>query len=193
MAKHTIAVILGSVRTGRLGIRAARFVMKKLKAKGHNPILIDPMVYKLPLLNKMYKEYPKGKAPATLEKVAKIIKKADGYMIVTAEYNHGYPPALKNMLDHFLGEYSAKPSAIVSYSPGPFGGVRAAVALRAPLCEMGMPSISSMFPISRVHEALDEKGNTIDKAYDRRIEKFMKEFEWYLDALAAQRKKGMPS
>ena len=81
-----------------------------------------------------------------LERLAGLIKAADGFIIVSGEYNHSIPPALSNLLDHFLEEYFWRPSAIVCYSAGPFGGVRAAMQLRAMLCELGTPSIPSLLP-----------------------------------------------
>jgi NAD(P)H-dependent FMN reductase len=187
-----IAVIYGSVRSERQGIKAARFLVNKLKERKHDVTLIDPLQDKLPLLDRMYKEFEPGKAPEAMEKIAKAFKEADAFMIVTGEYNHSLPPALKNTLDHFQSEYFFKPSAIACYSAGPFGGVRAAVHLRAVLCELGMPSISSIFPISAVHKSFDEEGNSTDKAYDKRVVKFLDEFEWYADALKEKRDKGTP-
>lgn len=185
-------VLCGSVRTGRQGIKAARFVMRQLAARGHEMTLIDPVEYQLPLLDRMYKEYPKGSAPENLQKLAGLYGKADAYVIVTGEYNHGVPPALKNLLDHFLEEYFFRPSAIVSYSAGSFGGVRAGVQLRAILCELGMPSIPSQFPIPKIREALDEEGTPRDPAMERRFVRFASEFEWYGHALKEARKSGVP-
>ena len=70
--KLNIVVLYGSVRFNRQGIKAAKFIVNKLKERKHNVTLIDPKDYRLPLLYKMYKEYPKKKAPATLEKLAKL-------------------------------------------------------------------------------------------------------------------------
>ena len=72
----------------------------------------------------MYKEYEKGKAPAVLERFALLYRAADAFIVVSGEYNHSIPPALSNLLDHFLEEYFFRPSAIVCYSAGAFGGVR---------------------------------------------------------------------
>src|SRR5262245_50453508 len=124
-----LPVILGSVRRDRIGIRVARFMVNALTARGHHAPLVDPIEYRLPLLDRMYKEYPPGQAPEILEKLAGVIKSADGYVVVSAEYNHSIPPALSNLLDHFLEEYFFKPSAIACYSPSAFGGVRAAMQL----------------------------------------------------------------
>lgn len=185
-------VILGSVRSGRQGIKAARFIVDALEKRGHKVILVDPIEYKLPLLYKMYKSYEKGEAPEALEKLAKIFREADAFVIVTAEYNHSPPPALVNLLDHFLEEYFFRPSAIVSYSMGGFGGVRAASHLRDMLGEMGMSAIPSSFAIPKIQDALDEGGKPLDEKMNERVKKFLDELEWYANALKEARKKGVP-
>ncbi|HVC17249.1 MAG TPA: NAD(P)H-dependent oxidoreductase, partial [Rhodanobacter sp.] len=114
----SFAVLLGSVRRDRMGIRAAKLVMDALKARGHEAVLVDPMVLQLPLLDRMYKEYAAGTAPAALETLATLYRRVDGFLIVSGEYNHGIPPAMKNLLDHFLEEYFWRPSGIVCYSAG---------------------------------------------------------------------------
>ena len=187
-----IAVIYGSVRAQRQGIKAARFIVKKLKDRNHEVTLIDPLEHKLPLLDKRYSDYEKGKAPEAMEKVAEIMNNADGFVIVSGEYNHSIPPALKNILDHYYIEYLFKPSAIVTYSGGPFGGVRATAQLRAILGELRMVTIPTMFPVSMVQDAFDENGNAIEKEYDKRVVKFLDEFEWHCNALKEARKKGLP-
>ena len=116
----------------------------------------------------MYKEYEKGQAPEVLERLATRIRAADAFIIVSGEYNHSIPPALSNLLDHFLEEYFWRPSAIVCYSAGAFGGVRAAMQLRAMLCELGTPSIPSLLPVPRVQEAFDEEGHPRDESYNQR-------------------------
>ena len=184
-----IAIFYGSVRTGRQGIRAARFIAEEIRQRGHDVRLIDAAEYPLPLLDLMYKEYPKGGAPEMLERVARIVIAADAYVVVTGEYNHNVPPGLANLLDHFLEEYFWKPSAIVSYSGGSFGGVRAAVVLREMLAEMGMSSIPSTLPVPRVQEAFDEEGRPMDGAWRKRAAKFLQELEWYAEALRDARVK----
>lgn len=187
-----IVVIFGSVRKGRQGIKAARFIVNALKERKHEVTLVDPMEYKIPLLYKMYKSYEKGKAPEVLKKLAKLFKAADAFVIVTAEYNHSVPPALVNLLDHFLEEYFFRPSAIVSYSGGGFGGVRAASHLRDMLGELGMPAVPSSFSISKIQNALDEQGKPLDEKLNKNLKKFLDELEWYAKALKVARKKGVP-
>jgi NAD(P)H-dependent FMN reductase len=185
-------IIFGSVRTERQGIKVARFIDAQIRSRGHTTALIDPMVYRLPLLDRMYKEYA-GDAPALLSELADFYRKADGFVIVSGEYNHGIPPALKNLLDHFLEEYFWRPSAIVCYSAGGFGGVRAAMQLRMTLSELGMPSIPSILPFSRVGSAFSENGVPQDpSAAALPTARFLNELEWYARALQAERSKGTP-
>jgi NAD(P)H-dependent FMN reductase len=180
-------VILGSVRRDRQGIKAARYIIDKLEARGEEPVLVDPCEKQLPLLDRMYKEYPKGEAPPLLEELAQLFRRADGFVIVSAEYNQSVPPALKNLLDHFLEEYFWRPSAIVSYSAGRFGGVRAAVALRTIMSEMGMPSVPSVLAIPSIGRALNEDGSVEEEWIDKAADRFLDEFVWYAKALKAQR------
>jgi NAD(P)H-dependent FMN reductase len=188
-----IVLFYGSVRTNRQGIRAARFAERTLKARGHTVSFVDALEVQLPLLDRMYKEYPKGEAPEVLVRLAGMYRAADAFVIVTGEYNHSLPPALTNLLDHFLEEYYFRPSAIVSYSAGQFGGVRAAVHLQALVCELGMPSISSTFPVPRVASAFDEDGNELTPGAGRRFDRFAAELEWYAEAMKRQREeKGVP-
>jgi NAD(P)H-dependent FMN reductase len=185
-------VMAGSVRSDRQGIKAARFVERGLRARGHEVSLVDPCALKLPLLDRMYKEYEKGNAPAVLEHLATLYRAADGFVVVSGEYNHSVPPALSNLLDHFLEEYYFRPSAIVCYSTGQFGGVRAAMQLRAMLCELGMPSIPSLLPIPRVADAVSETGEPQTPHLVMRFDRFADEFEWYAGALQRAREHGVP-
>jgi NAD(P)H-dependent FMN reductase len=187
-----LLVIYGSVRPHRQGIRAARFILEACKSRGHSSSLIDPLEERLPLLERMYKEYPKGQAPQNLERLAQRIRSADAFIIVSGEYNHSIPPALSNLLDHFLEEYFWRPSGIVCYSAGGFGGVRAAMQLRAMLCELGTPSIPSLLPVPRVQDAFDENGISQDESFHDRAARFLNELEWYAHALRAARQSGVP-
>jgi len=190
--KFTVSLIYGSVRTTRKGIRAATYLNRKLKERNIKVHFIDPMEYRLPLLDKMYKEYSSGQAPPMLEELAEKFRNSDGFLIVTGEYNHSLPPALKNTLDHFQTEYFFKPSAIACYSSGSFGGVRAALQLRAVLGELGMPSISSIQPFPKIGENFDEEGNPQVERIEKSTHRFLDEFFWYLEAFKTQRQKGTP-
>lgn len=194
-----VAVLQGSVRTGRMGSRAALWVKGELEKRGHEAVIVDAAELKLPLLDKMWKEI-KGNGSdesfaelrAGLAPVAALYARADGFCVVSAEYNHSVPPGLSNLIDYFLEEYAFRPSAIVCYSAGPYGGVRAAMQLRAMLCETGMASIPSLKVIPKIGSALTEDGTALTQDLAERSGKFFDEFEWYMRALKAERAKGLP-
>jgi NAD(P)H-dependent FMN reductase len=182
-----IVVFYGSARTSRQGIKAADFIVRRCRERGHEVSLVEPTRYALPLLDKMYKEYRPEDAPEVLQRMAALIIPADAYIVVTGEYNHTIPPGLANLMDHFLEEYFRKPSAIVSYSAGSFGGVRAAMTLRSMLAEMGTSSIPSTLPIPVVQNAFNDDGTPRDDKLARRADRFLEELEWYAHALRAAR------
>jgi len=113
-------------------------------------------------------------------------------MPITPEYNHSTSAAMKNILDYFLEEYYFKPSAIVSYSVGKFGGVNAVQHLRVIFAELGSPSISSSFSISKVQDVFDDAGRLRNPLFDKRVKRFIEEFEWCIDVFKNQRAKGTP-
>jgi NAD(P)H-dependent FMN reductase len=193
-----VAVLLGSVRSERMGDRAAKWVISQLEARGHEAVLVDAAALELPLLDKMWKEI-KDHAPAgygelkrKLAPLAELYARVDGFCIVSAEYNHSVPPGLTNLIDYFLEEYFWRPSAIVCYSATPFGGVRAAMQLRALLAEVGMPSIPSVQPIPSVGTALSKDGVALTQELAEKSGKFFDEFAWYMRAFALERAKGVP-
>src|ERR1700761_1359982 len=194
-----VAVLLGSVRSDRMGIRGAKWVMAELEKRGHEAVLVDAAELKLPVLDRMWKELKKDTS-ATHEKLreklaplAKLYARADGFCVVSAEYNHSIPPGMTNLLDYFLEEYFFRPSAIVCYSGGPFGGVRAAMQLRALLAETGMPSIPSLQPIPSIGTALSKDGLALTQDLAEKSGRFFDEFDWYMRAMKAERAKGVPS
>jgi NAD(P)H-dependent FMN reductase len=185
--------LLGSVRRERNGLRAARFIRRQLADRGHTVTVVDADELKLPMLDLGYGDYPADSAPESLERLATLYRSADAFVVLCGEYNHGLPPALKNLLDHFREEYFFRPSAILSYSSGPFGGVRAAVHLRAVLAELGMSSVPRMLPIARVAAVLNEDGSESIPGTIKGVRRFIEELEWYADALRAHRERtGLP-
>jgi NAD(P)H-dependent FMN reductase len=185
-----------------MGDRAAKWTIAQLVARGHEAVLVDAAAQKLPMLDKMWKEVgPKQgeRAPAgygelkqKLAPLAELYARADGFCIVSAEYNHSVPPGLTNLIDYFLEEYFFRPSAIVCYSATAFGGVRAAMQLRALLAEAGMPSIPSIQPIPTIDKALTKDGIALTQELAEKSGKFFDEFDWYMRAFKAERAKGVP-
>jgi NAD(P)H-dependent FMN reductase len=193
-----VAVLLGSVRSERLGDRAAKWAIARLQARGHEAVLVDAAALELPILDKMWKEIKQDPPPQyvalrdKLRPVAELYARADGFCIVSAEYNHSIPPGLSNLIDYFLEEYFFRPSAIVCYSNRMFGGVRASIQLRAMLAEVGMPSIPSIQPIPSIGTALTKDGVPLTQELAEKTGKFWDEFEWYMRAFKVERAKGVP-
>src|SRR5467141_1699974 len=192
---HRILVFYGSYRSDRLGIRLAQFVVEGLRGRGDDVELIDAKAVGLPMLDRMYKEYPKGEAPAALEKLAGQIGYADGFVFITGEYNWGIQPGLKNLTDHFLEEWFWRPAAIVSYSAGRLSGARAATAWHGTLSEMGMVVISSTISVGPIGTALSAEADPIGeggRALDAAFPRFADDLSWWVEAAKAQRARKPP-
>ena len=122
--------------------------------------------------------------------MANKIREADCYLIVTAEYNHSLPPALSSMMGHFGGScYGFKPSGIVTYSPGPYGGSRAAVALRPFLSELGCLPVSKLACFPFPDDLFEENGTPKDPSHRmlKQLPSLLDQLEWFAVACANQR------
>ncbi|MBR1198946.1 NAD(P)H-dependent oxidoreductase [Bradyrhizobium sp. AUGA SZCCT0240] len=192
---HRILVFYGSYRSDRMGIRLAQFVVEGLCGRGDDVELIDAKAVGLPMLDRMYKEHPKGQAPAVLEELAGKIRGADGFVFITGEYNWGMQPGLKNLTDHFLEEWFWRPAAIASYSAGRLSGARAATAWHGTLSEMGMVVISSTIGVGPIAQTLSDDGKPTGeagKALERAFPRFADDLAWWVEAAKAQRAKKAP-
>jgi NAD(P)H-dependent FMN reductase len=190
-----ILVFYGSYRSDRMGIRLAQFVIERLRRRGDDAELIDAKAINLPILDRMYKEYPKGEAPEALEQLARKIREADGFVFVTGEYNWGIQPGLKNLTDHFLEEWFWRPAAVVSYSAGRFAGVRAATAWHGILSEMGMVVVSSTIAVGPIGQTLSAEAEPIGaggQAIEQAFPRFADDLMWWVDAAKAQRQRKAP-
>ena len=192
---YRILVLYGSYRSDRMGIRLAQFVIDGLSEMGHEVELIDAKAINLPMLDRMYKEYKPGQAPAELEELAGKIRSADGFIFVTGEYNWGIQPGLKNLTDHFLEEWFWRPAAIASYSAGRFSGARAATAWHGTLSEMGMVVVSSTIASGPISQTLSAEGQPIGeggKALQRAFPRFADDLLWWVEAAKAQHARKRP-
>lgn len=190
-----ILVFYGSYRSDRMGVRLADFIVRGLAARGDEAELIDAKAVDLPMLDRMYKEYPKGTAPAAMETLAKKIRMADAFIFVTGEYNWGPQPGLKNLTDHFLEEWFWRPAAVASYSAGRFSGVRSGTIWHAILSEMGMVVVSSTLAVGPISQTLDEDGQPTGKAgesLERAFPRFADDLTWWTEAARAQRARKAP-
>ena len=190
-----VLVFYGSYRSDRMGIRLADYLVARLRARGADAELMDAKAIDLPMLDRMYKEYPKGSAPPAMEALAGRIRGADAFVFVTGEYNWGPQPGLKNLTDHFLEEWFWRPAAIASYSAGRFSGVRSGTNWHSILSEMGMVVISSTLAVGPISQTLDAGGNPIGsggESLDRSFGRFADDLAWWTEAARAQRERKAP-
>lgn len=186
----TVLVFYGSYRATRVGIRMASFVTSELGSRGVLAELIDAREIGLPILDRMYKEYPSGSAPQAMEDLAGKIRAADAFVFVVGEYNWGPQPGLKNLTDHFLEEWFWRPAAVVSYSPGRLSGARAGSAWHPILSEMGMVVVSSTLAVGPIAETFNAEGEPIGEAGRRAQKAFDRvadDLAWWTSAARRQR------
>jgi len=190
-----ILVLYGSYRQDRAGIRLADYLVRELSKRSNAVELIDAQAVGLPMLDRMYKEYPKGKAPEALEALAHKIRDADAFVFVVGEYNWSVQPGLKNLTDHFLEEWFWRPAAIASYSAGRTAGVRSALAWRGILGEMGMMVTSSSLAVGSISDTLSEAGEPRGKGGEslaHQFGRFADDLAWWTAAAKAQRERQEP-
>jgi NAD(P)H-dependent FMN reductase len=190
-----ILVLYGSYRSDRLGIRLADFIVAGVRARGASAELIDAKSVGLPMLDRMYKEYPTGSAPPDMEALAAKIRAADAFIFVAGEYNWGMQPGLKNLTDHFLEEWFWRPAAIASYSAGRLSGARSGFLWHGTLSEMGMVVISSTLTVGPIAHLLSASGEPIGEA-GRKLQaafsRFADDLAWWTEAAKSQRARKAP-
>jgi len=126
---------------------------------------------------------------AVSETFSKKVAAADGYIIVSPEYNHGYPGSLKYMLDLNLKEYIHKPVAFVGVSKGPWGGTRMIETLLGPVREMGMVATFTDTNVTMVQEEIVDGKFKDPEKWENRINRTLDELIWMAETLKAGRDK----
>src|SRR5438270_141104 len=162
MEKLFIPILLGTTRPKRQSIKAAKLVEEIGKSIEEIEVqLVDPLDYTFPFDG----NDPENKDP----RYSELTKRADGFFIVTPEYNHSFPGTLKRMLDSELQNYIHKPVAFAGVSNGMFGGARAIEELVSTVGEMGMVGTFEDLYFPKVQDLFDEKGEIIEQGYIKRI------------------------
>ncbi len=171
-----IPVILGTSRQGRASEHAARFMLEELqKREGVETVLVDVRELNFPISDE-----DGGIKDAAF---SRLCERADAYVIVAPEYNHGYPGSLKHALDTNLKEYIHKAVGVCGVSAGPFGGSRVIENLLPVLRELGLVTIFWDGNFSNVQNVFDSSGELLDPAYVRRLDKFLGELVWMAKVL----------
>lgn len=171
-----IPVILGSVREGRSSYFPAKFLVKKITEAGHASELVDFKEMPLPFFySALMPVQMKGKYPEpNIQKWSDIAYRADAFVIVSPEYNHGYPGVLKNALDWLYLEFDHKPVGLVGVSDGLVAGARAIEQLRPIMENFSMFAVRETVMFAKAPEVFDAAGELLDQAYNKKVDGLLK-------------------
>lgn len=177
-----ITIISSSVRVGRKSHRVALYLKQQLEEHFDASVeILDLMELQFPIFDERLK-FQKEPIPSAIA-FSESVKKADGVIIVTPEYNSGYPAALKNVVDLLVDEWTRKPVAISTASGGAFGGSQVIMSLQFALWKIKAWTVPAMFPVPQVQNAFDENGVPADaESTKKRSDAFIKELFWCIEA-----------
>ena len=173
MDKLFLPVLLGTNRKNRNSVHPARWIVGQMERRPEiETRLFDVSEFALP-----HDDYGQGLKDVFPEWRDAIIR-ADGLVIVTPEYNHGYPGSLKAVLDLLLREYVHKAVAFVGVSAGPWGGTRVIEAMVPMVRELGLATTFSDLNFAKVQNTFDAEGKLLDTAFEKRAKDFLDELVW---------------
>jgi len=177
-----IKIISASVRDGRNSHRLALYFQQYIRAAYTADVeILDLKEYDFPLFHErlQYMEDP----PARALEFARKVQSADGIVVVTPEYNGGYPASLKNVVDLLYPEWKRKPVAIATASDGKFGGTQVITSLLFSFWKIGAWVVPARFPASNVQDHYNELGQPADPAEaDANAKRFIGELIWCIEA-----------
>lgn len=176
-----IKIISASVRKDRNSHRVALFFEKYIRGNNLADVeILDLKTYNFPLFEErlQYLQDP----PAAVTGFAEKVNTADGILVVTPEYNGGYPASLKNVVDLLYPQWKRKPLAISTVSDGVFGGTQVITSLLFSFWKIGAWVVPSMFPVPKVKDNYDENGNPQDPNIEKRAKSFIGELLWCMEA-----------
>ncbi|WNJ16482.1 NAD(P)H-dependent oxidoreductase [Pontibacter sp. G13] len=179
-----IAIILGSIRTGRQSHKIAKFLVRMLQDRPDvEPILLDLAEYDLPL----YRERWAEQDPPTpvLASFSQVLKSADALLFISPEYHGSYSGVLKNAVDHFWGEFKQKPIGVVATGSGRFGGINASTEMQQLVLSIGAYPIPQKLLVPFVDRVFDEQGNPTDERLTQQVHDFLQAFLWFSNAIAS--------
>ncbi len=178
-----IAIINGSVRTGRYSIHVSRFLKEILEKDSNVQVeMLDILDYNFPVMQERM-QYLED-IPAGMQSFSDKMNKADGIILVSPEYNGSYSGSLKNTLDYFRAEYERKPMGLVTVSGGKMGGANAMHHLQAWVIHVkGIVSPYKLF-VDFVDKKFSKNGTLQTPEFERSVKSFLNNFKWLTTAIA---------
>lgn len=176
-----IEIISGSPRYESVTVRVAKFLYKYLaETTTHEINLLDVRDFPLPHIQKVWTSLEA--VPEEWKSLGERMFSADAFILVSPEFNGGYSPAMKNLLDHFPKQ-SHKPFGIATASPGIMGGMRASQQMQLLVAALfGIPS-PQMLITPLVDKKFDTEGNLLDESFQKQADLFVKEYLWLAEKL----------
>lgn len=186
MERLYLPILYGSVRSHRASFAVATYAHRQLAQRPDvETRLFDPR--ELPFGNLVDREWEMETPPPAVTEFVREMARADGFVVVTPEYNYGIPGALKNMLDHVYDEWNRKPFAMVT-AGGISGGLRASDQLRQVISGVGAFVIPVQVPVQFVGESFTEAGpRATPEVWAERFARLFRELEWYARAVRPAR------
>jgi NAD(P)H-dependent FMN reductase len=171
--KLLLPVLLGTNRKKRNSVHPAKWLVAEMEKRPEiETKLFDAGDFALP--HDDYGQEIKGLFPEWRDTIIK----ADGLVIVSPEYNHGYPGSLKAILDLLLKEYIHKAVAFVGVSATPWGGARVIEAMVPMVRELGLAVTFTDLNFPHVQKTFDAEGKLLDQAFEKRAKDFLDELVW---------------
>jgi NAD(P)H-dependent FMN reductase len=176
-----VAVIIGSVREGRFGPTIAHWFAEFARQRGDLDIdVVDLADYQLPA---RLTDEPEGQVASALSVLTPRLAEADGFVLVTPEYNHSYPASVKALIDWHTTEWHAKPVAFVSYG-GHAGGMRSVEHLRPIFAEMHAVTVRDTVSLRSPWQRFDDEGQLVNPGSVHASAKAMlDQLAWWATAL----------
>jgi NAD(P)H-dependent FMN reductase len=186
---YYIPVIVGSIRRNRESVKVAKYALECLGSiQCVSTELLDLRDLNFPMMEERVRF--RDDAPSQVIDFSSRISRADSIVIVTPEYNSGYPGVLKNALDYLKDEYRRKPFGIITVSAAWSGGMLCLASLRQVILHLGGVPIPAILPVPNVQDLFGADGNPHDSVFLHRTKVFVEELLWFTEALTMQRKKG---
>ena len=188
-SRPLIQIIVGSTRAGRAGEPVAQWFAEVAAARGDlTPELVDLATMELPWLTSSTPPANERREDGA-QQWADRVAAADGFVLVTCEYNHGYSAALKNALDLLFAEWARKPVAFLSYG-GAAGGVRAVEQLRQVAIELDMVPLRRHVAIPGIFRRLGQDRRLVDPPVNE-AQVMLDDLVWWATMLADARRSSL--
>lgn len=176
-----IAILLGSVRSGRKTHNIAYYVEKKLKERGFETHMLDLGTQPLPLMDERY-----GRTNAPSAEIAEMglhLKEADGMLLVSPEYHGSFTGVLKNALDYYWVEFARKPIGVITTGSGKMGGINASTQLQHVVLSLGAYALPYKLLVPEIQHAFDDQQQPLREDVVKNTDRFLNEFTWFTNAI----------